>query len=163
MGLKRPQLLALAGALVVVVLLVVMPRTPSGKQAAEVKALNPAEVKMAEAVALVQGQDPMRGIMMLREMVEEDPNNAEAHWHLGLFSIQSGQYDKALDRFRKVRDLDEAGFPDVWFYLGRTYATLDSTDQAIECLRKYRTLTTDTVILNGVDRFLKELEGNEQH
>ncbi|MEZ4756313.1 MAG: tetratricopeptide repeat protein [Flavobacteriales bacterium] len=140
-----------------------MPRTPSGKQAAEVKALNPAEVKMAEAVALVQGQDPMRGIMMLREMVEEDPNNAEAHWHLGLFSIQSGQYDKALDRFRKVRDLDEAGFPDVWFYLGRTYATLDSTDQAIECLRKYRTLTTDTVILNGVDRFLKELEGNEQH
>lgn len=163
MGLKRPQLLALVGALVVVVLLVVMPRTPSGKQAAEVKAMSPAEVKMAEAVALVQGQDPMRGIMMLREVVEEDPNNAEAHWHLGLFSIQSGQYEKALDRFRKVRDLDEAGFPDVWFYLGRTYATLDSTDQAIACLKKYRTLTQDTVILNGVDRFLHELEGNEQH
>lgn len=163
MGLKRPQLLALLGALVVVVLLVVMPRTPSGKQAAEVKALSPAEVKMAEAIALVQGQDPMRGIMMLREVVEEDPNNAEAHWHLGLFSIQSGQYEKALDRFRKVRDLDEAGFPDVWFYLGRTYATLDSTDQAIACLKKYRTLTQDTVILNGVDRFLHELEGNEQH
>jgi lipopolysaccharide biosynthesis regulator YciM len=163
MGLKRPQLLALLGALVVVVLLVVMPRIPSGKQAAKVNAMNPAEVKMAEAIALVQGQDPMRGIMMLREVLEEDPNNAEAHWHLGLFSIQSGQYEKALDRFRKVRELDEAGFPDVWFYLGRTYATLDSTDQAIACLKKYRTLTQDTVILNGVDRFLHELEGNEQH
>lgn len=163
MRLQRPQLLALLGALVVVVLLVVMPRIPSGKQAAKVNAMSPAEVKMAEAIALVQGQDPMRGIMMLREVLEEEPNNAEAHWHLGLFSIQSGQYEKALDRFRKVRQLDEAGFPDVWFYLGRTYATLDSTDQAIACLKKYRTLTQDTVILNGVDRFLHELEGNEQH
>jgi len=162
MGLKRPQFLALLGALAVVVLLVVLPRTPSGKSAAAVKAPSPAEVKMAEAIALVQGQDPMRGIMMLRELVEQDPDNAEAHWHLGLFSIQSGQYEKALDRFRKVRELDAGKFPDVWFYLGRTYATLDSTEQAIECLRKYRTLTTDTVILDGVDRFLMELEGNEQ-
>ena len=163
MGLKRPQFLALLGALAVVVLLVVLPRTPSGKSAAAVKALSPAEVKMAEAIALVQGQDPMRGIMMLRELVEQDPDNAEAHWHLGLFSIQSGQYEKALDRFRKVRELDAGRFPDVWFYLGSTYAALDSTEQAIECLRKYRTLTTDTVILDGVDRYLMELEGNEQH
>ena len=162
MGLKRPQFLALLGALAVVVLLVVLPRTPSGKSAAAVKAPSPAEVKMAEAIALVQGQDPMRGIMMLRELVEQDPDNAEAHWHLGLFSIQSGQYEKALDRFRKVRELDAGKFPDVWFYLGRTYATLDSTDQAIACFRKYRTLTQDTAIINGVDRFLLELE-NKQH
>jgi lipopolysaccharide biosynthesis regulator YciM len=158
MGLKKPQVLALAGALVVIVLLVLAPRIPSGKQQAEVKALSPAEVKTAEAVALVQGQDPMRGIMMLREVLQEDPDNVEAHWHLGLFSIQSGQYEKALERFKKVKELDEAGFPDVWFYLGRTYATLDSTDQAIACFTKYRTLSQDTAIINGVDRFLQELK-----
>ena len=158
MGLNKPQVLALAGALVVIVLLVLAPRIPSGKQQAEVKAMSPTEVKTAEAVALVQGQDPMRGIMMLREVLQEDPDNAEAHWHLGLFSIQSGQYEKALERFKKVRELDEAGFPDVWFYLGRTYATLDSTDQAIECFTKYRTLAQDTAIINGVDRFLQELK-----
>jgi len=158
MGLKKPQVLALAGALVVIVLLVLAPRIPSGKQQAEVKAMSPTDVKTAEAVALVQGQDPMKGIMMLREVLQEDPDNAEAHWHLGLFSIQSGQYEKALERFKKVRELDEAGFPDVWFYLGRTYATLDSTDQAIECFTKYRTLAQDTAIINGVDRFLQELK-----
>lgn len=160
MGLKKPQLLALAGAVVVIVLLVLAPRTPSGKQeeAAATTAMDPAKARMAEAIALVQGQEPMRGIMMLREIVQEDPANAEAHWHLGLFSVQSGQWDKALDRFKKVRDLDEAGFPDVWFYLGRTYATMDSTDQAIACFTKYKTLTQDTAIINGVDRFLIELE-----
>lgn len=163
MGLKKPQLLVLAGAVVVGVLLVLVPRTPSGKQEeAAAPPMDPAKARMAEAVALVQGQDPMRGIMMLREIAEQDPSNAEAHWHLGLFSVQSGQYDKALERFKKVRDLDEAGFPDVWFYLGRTYATLDSTDRAIECFRKYRTLVQDTAIINGVDRFLIELD-NEQH
>ena len=161
-GFKKPQLLALAGALVVIVLLVMAPRTPSGKkeEVAATTAMDPAKARMVEAIALVQGQEPMRGIMMLREIVQEDPTNAEAHWHLGLFSVQSGPWDKALDRFKKVRELDEQGFPDVWFYLGRTYATLDSTDQAIACFTKYKTLTQDTAILNGVDRFLIELKNN---
>lgn len=158
MGLKKPQLLALLGALVVIVLLLLAPRTPSGKKEAEVRAMDPAKAKTEEAIALVNGQDPMRGIMMLREILEEDPNNVAAHWHLGLFSIQSGQYDRALGRFQKVLELDSVNFPDAWFYLGRTYATLDSNAQAIASLKKYRTLTQDTAILNGVDRFLIELE-----
>jgi len=158
MGLKKPQLLALAGAVVVIVLLVLAPRTPSGKEQAAAPAMSPSQVKTAEAVALVQGEDPMRGIMMLREVLQEEPDNVEAHWHLGLFSIQSGQYDKALGRFQKVLELDSVNFPDAWFYLGRTYATLDSNAQAIASLKKYRTLTQDTAILNGVDQFLIELE-----
>ena len=158
MGLKKPQLLALVGALVMIVLLLMAPRTPAGKQAAEVRPMDPGQAKTQEAIALVNGQDPMRGIMMLREILEEDPNNVEAHWHLGLFSVQSGQYDKALGRFQKVLELDSVNFPDAWFYLGRTYATLDSNAQAIASLKKYRTLTQDTAILNGVDQFLIELE-----
>ena len=55
-------------------------------------------------------------------------------------------------------DLDSVNFPDAWFYLGRTYATLDSNAQAIASLKKYKTLTQDTAMLNGVDRFLLELE-----
>lgn len=161
MGFGKPQWLALAGAAVVVVLLVLAPRTPSGKRE-EAAAVTPSKAKTMEAVALVNGQDPMRGIMMLREIVQQEPDNAEAQWHLGLFSVQSGQMDKALERFKKVRDLDAEGFPDVWFYLGRTYATLDSTDQAIACLRKYRTLVQDTALQHKVDGFLMELETNEQ-
>ncbi len=156
MGFGKPQLFALSGGLLLIVLLLMAPRIPSEKKEA---ARMPAEkVKLAEAVALVNGSEPMRGIMMLREMLAEEPDNAEIHWHLGLFSVQSGQYDKALERFLKVAELDEEGFPDVWFYLGRTYATLDSTDKAIASLRKYTTLTQDTAILHGVERFLNELE-----
>lgn len=162
MGLGKPQWLALAGAAVAVVLLMMAPRTPSGKQAEESATVTPAQARLMEAVALVNGSEPMRGIQMLRQIVEEEPTNAEAHWHLGLFSVQSGQMDKALDRFKKVRDLDAEGFPDVWFYLGRTYATMDSIDQAISSLRRYRDLVVeDTAITRKVDGFLEELEGHE--
>ncbi len=160
MGLKKPQLLALGGALVVIVLLVLAPRVPAAKKELAEQA-DPIKLRTAEAVALVNGQEPMRGIMMLREILQEDPDNVEAHWHLGLFSVQSGQYDKALERFKKVVELAGDDVPDVWFYLGRTYATLDSIPQALESLRKYRTLAQDTAIIHGVDRFVRELE-NEQ-
>jgi lipopolysaccharide biosynthesis regulator YciM len=161
MGFKRPQWLALGGALVAIVLLVLVPRTPSGKRK-EVASMDPARARTAEAVALVNGQDPMRGIMMLRQIVEEDPANIEAHWQLGLFSVQSGQYDKALERFKKVVELDEGMIPDAWFYLGRTYATLDSIPQAIASLEKYRSIVQDTAIIEGVDRFLLELRNEKQ-
>jgi cytochrome c-type biogenesis protein CcmH/NrfG len=160
MGLKKPQLLALLGALVVIVLLVMAPRVPAGKQEMAQQA-DPMKVRTAEAVALVNGQEPMRGIMMLREILEEDPDNVEAHWNLGLFSVQSGQYDKALERFKKVVELAGDSMPVAWFFLGRTYATLDSMPQAIESLKRCRTLAQDTALINGVDRSLMELE-NEQ-
>jgi tetratricopeptide (TPR) repeat protein len=158
-GLRKPQVLVLLAAVMVTVLLMMVPRMPAG--ARQASRPDPSAVKLAEAVALVNGQEPMRGIMMLREIVQEDPDNAEAHWQLGLFSVQSGQYDKALERFKRVLELSPDGYPDAWFYLGRTYATLDSTEQAIASLKRYKTLVQDTAILGGVDRFLNELENNE--
>jgi lipopolysaccharide biosynthesis regulator YciM len=155
MNIGRNQLIALGAAAVVCVLLVFAPRIPSGKKEVSV---DPAEAKIAQAVAMVNGKEPMKGIMMLRELAQENPENAEVHWHLGQFSIQSGQYDKAIARFEKVKELDEDGFPDVHFYLGRTYATMDSIGPAIASFEKYKTLVSDTVILEGVDRFLKELK-----
>jgi cytochrome c-type biogenesis protein CcmH/NrfG len=158
MGLKKPQLLVLLGSVVVIVLLVMAPRIPAGKQAMATTMADPMKIRTAEAVALVNGEDPMRGIMALREILQDDPNNVEAHWHLGLFSVQSGQFEKALERFKTVVELAGDDVPDAWFYLGRTYATLDSLPQAIESMETYRTLTQDTAIIHGVDRFLEELE-----
>jgi cytochrome c-type biogenesis protein CcmH/NrfG len=159
MGIKKPQLLVLSGALVVIVLLVMAPRVPAEKrQEAAATMADPMRIRTAEAVALVNGEDPMRGIMALREILQDDPDNVEAHWHLGLFSIQSGQYDKALDRFKRVEELAGDRVPDVYFYLGRTYATMDSIPQAIASLRIYKTLTDDPALIEGVDRFIGELE-----
>ena len=47
----------------------------------------------------------MRGILTIRKVVEINPENAEAQFRLGVFSLQTGQFEKAVDRFRKVLDI----------------------------------------------------------
>ena len=47
-------------------------------------------------------QNPMQGIMLLREVVAADPENVNANLNLGMFSMKSGQFDKASSRFEPV-------------------------------------------------------------
>ena len=46
--------------------------------------------------------NPMQGILAVREIADKDPDNIYAQMMLGLGGIQSGQYDKAIERFKNV-------------------------------------------------------------
>ncbi len=107
--------------------------------------------------AMANGEPPMAAILELRKLADEEPQNVEAQYHLGLFSWQSGQYDKSMERFRKVIALDPKGYPDAYAFMGQAYGTLDSLDKAIAAIETYKTLVTDTALLNGADRFLTDL------
>lgn len=50
-------------------------------------------------------QNSMLGIQTIRKVLEVNPNNADASYHLGIFSIRTGQYDKAKSRFEQVLKL----------------------------------------------------------
>lgn len=58
------------------------------------------------AMTMVVSENPMAGIMLLREIVAADATNRQAILNLGLLAIQSGQYDKAKGRFEKLVQLD---------------------------------------------------------
>jgi len=45
---------------------------------------------------------PMQGILAIKEIADKDPDNMYAQMMLGLGGIQSGQYDKAAERFLTV-------------------------------------------------------------
>ena len=49
--------------------------------------------------------NPMEGILKVRQVVERDSTNIFAQMVLGHGSVISGQYDKAIDRFEKVLTL----------------------------------------------------------
>ena len=55
------------------------------------------EVKAKVAMTYLSSPSPMQGIMMLREILVEDPKNETALFNMGMLSVQSGQYDKAID------------------------------------------------------------------
>lgn len=47
-------------------------------------------------------ENPMQGIQLIREVVERDPDNMFAQLMLGLGGMESGQFDKAIERLSKV-------------------------------------------------------------
>jgi len=69
------------------------------------------------AMTLVATENPMQGIQMLREILEEKPGDAETLKNLGILSLQSGQFDKAEERFRELLASDSSDL-EVLFYLG---------------------------------------------
>lgn len=48
--------------------------------------------------------NPMEGIRMIRNVVEQNPNNLFAHMMLGLGGIKSGQIDKAIEHFKFITE-----------------------------------------------------------
>ena len=53
------------------------------------------------------GNDPpMKGIGLIREVVTKNPDNAFAHYMLGVGSFVSAQWPKAIERFEKVLQLE---------------------------------------------------------
>jgi tetratricopeptide (TPR) repeat protein len=116
------------------VLFIVLPKQPASKEQ-EALTTNPDSLKLQQAVELVNGENPMAGITMLREMVAEDSTNVDAHYYLGLFSVKSGQLDKAIDRFERVIALR----PDDIKYqveVGYQFMVMDTVDLALQCFER---------------------------
>ena len=100
----------IGGLCVVLVALVwqVIPRQPAGLAAEEIptslEEISPMD-PVAVAVEKVRGANPMAGILELKALAEAEPPNVDAVIELGRFSIQSGQLDKAKERFVQAIDL----------------------------------------------------------
>ena len=121
--------------------------------------LNPAslDAKTGLGVAYVSGTpNPMQGITLLLEVVKQDPKNAKANLNLGLFSIKSGQFDKAVNRFKTVLEVNPT--PDAWFYLASAYENLGQKDDAIAAYEKSKELAADPNLSRYVDSKVQELK-----
>ncbi|MEZ4800012.1 MAG: tetratricopeptide repeat protein [Flavobacteriales bacterium] len=118
-----------------VVLFLLLPKQPASVRE---KANNPIDkdsLKLMQAVELVNGSNPMEGIMMLREIIAEDENNVEAQYWLGVFSVRSGQLDKAVERFNKVIEI-RPDYIAAFIDLGGMYVEMDSTEKGLAYFHK---------------------------
>jgi tetratricopeptide (TPR) repeat protein len=114
------------------------------------------DAKTGLGVAYVSGtQSPMQGISLLLEVVKEDPKNVKANTNLGMFSMKSGQFQKAVDRFKTV--ISVKATPEAWFYLGTSYENLGMKPEAILAYQKSKELAADPSLSEFVDRKIKEL------
>lgn len=80
------------------------------------------DAKLELGLALVESGIPgnsMNGIFKIREVVEQNPGNTEALFHLGKFSLDTHQDDKAAQRFQQILAVN-ADDVRAKYYLGIT-------------------------------------------
>ncbi len=117
---------------------------------------NTLEVRTGLGIAYVTGTpNPMQGIQLLLGVVKEDPKNLKANLNLGLFAMKSGQFDKAVDRFKTV--IAQAPSAEAWFYLASSYENMGMKTEAIGAYLKTKEIAADPNMSQFVDRKVNEL------
>lgn len=84
-------------------------------------------------------ENSMQGILTIRSVLELNPDNIEASYQLGSFSLQTNQFDKAQARFEKVLSLDDTR-QEARMGLAIALINLDQSSKARELLQ---TVVTD--------------------
>ena len=119
--------------------------------------VNDLGVKNNLAMIMVNTTNPMRGIMMLREILAEDPENEKALYNMGIMSIWSRQFKKALERFEKLVSI-YPNHPEGNFYLGLSYFETGHLEKAKAQFEKVKQMDSNEAVLQAVDEYLGRIE-----
>jgi len=103
------------------------------------------------------GGNPMRGITIIRDVAEKNPENRLASMTLGRMSVRTGQYEKAVQRFDNVltHHPDDA---DAHYWLGVTYQALNDKAKTIFHFNKFVDNTDNEVRKNEVKAVLEKVK-----
>lgn len=119
------------------------------------------ELKVRLGAAYVEGTpEPMKGITLLREVVEKDPENIEALILLGRFAILSGQYDRAKERLDKVLMLDPNN-PEAIYFMAIAQEGLGNVDKAIELLEVCKKIVNNPAFDAEVNAYIDQLKNKK--
>jgi tetratricopeptide (TPR) repeat protein len=103
------------------------------------------------------GGSPMQGIMLLLDVVKQDPKNWNANLSLGVFAMKSGQFQKATQRFKTIIAVRPNEL-EPYYYLAESYKQLGMKDEAIAAYQKCKQMNPDPEFTKVVDGYINELK-----
>ncbi len=101
--------------------------------------------------------NPMQGILKVKEIVDKNPQNIYGNLILGLGGKKSGQYPKAIERFITVIKL-QPGNLEAMINLAECYELSNQNEAAIEWYNKVKKLVTRPEAIEAIDKRIKELK-----
>ncbi|MBD2713905.1 tetratricopeptide repeat protein [Microvirga sp. STR05] len=114
------------------------------------------DAKTNLGMAFMASENPVQGVVLLREVLAIDPQNEKAIYNLGLLSMQSNQYEKAVERFRELTKVNPENV-NGQFYLGVALAQTGAKEDARKAFQKAKSLSTDPGLTASVDEQLQKL------
>lgn len=116
------------------------------------------EATLALASAYIQGSDqPMKGVMILREMTKEQPDHVAANMLLGRMSIQSNQLEKAVTRFETVLKKEPTN-KEALYFLAQAHEGLGNKAKAIELLEQLKKVVNKPEFTRDIDQHINSLK-----
>ncbi|GAB4395566.1 MAG: hypothetical protein OHK0053_04560 [Microscillaceae bacterium] len=119
---------------------------------------NDLDIQAKKAVTLVLSENPMQGIQQLRGILEKNPDNELALLNLGLFAMQSNQFDKAAERFEKLISVNPKQ-GEAKILLGQSYERLGQKDKATRILQEVLQTEKDSLLRAAASDLLQQLNG----
>ncbi len=114
-------------------------------------------VKTNLAMTYVDTPTPMKGITLLREVIEQEPTFVPALFNLGILSIKSNQFGKGQERFTQILKLEPNNHKAA-LNLGFCLAQLDKKVEAQKVLTKVLANSKDPEETKAAKELLAELQ-----
>ena len=144
------QLILVLSGLMLIYLLFQLPTSVMEIEKVEEKVNQTTSI--SNAMDLIKGENPMEGIFMLREILEKDPKNKEALYNLGVLSIQTAQYQNAVNRFNQIIAIDSSD-KRAYLQLGISNYQLGNVEIADSLFNIIRE-SNDRLLIKDLDNFL---------
>ncbi|MFN0200283.1 MAG: tetratricopeptide repeat protein [Bacteroidia bacterium] len=117
------------------------------------------KVMMMLGNAYVESRVPlnmMKGVRTIKKVSEQNPNNVEAAFQMGLFLMQRGKWDEAVVRFEKVISLD-ANNSLAKFQLARAFVELGKKEEAKNLLKSVAEKASEAELKAEANRLLNSM------
>lgn len=114
--------------------------------------------RIALAMGYMEGLgEPMKGVNILRGITAEKPNDIPANLMLGRLSIQSGQYDKAVERYETVLKQDPAN-REALYFMAEAYRGKGDKAKAIALLEQCKKIVNDPGFSRDIDEYINSFK-----
>jgi tetratricopeptide (TPR) repeat protein len=114
-------------------------------------------VKSNMAMTYVDTPTPMKGITLLREVIEQEPTFVPALFNLGILSIKSNQFGKGQERFTQILKLEPNNHKAA-LNLGFCLAQLDKKEEAEKVLKRVLEQSKDAEEQKAAKELLAEMQ-----
>jgi len=101
--------------------------------------------------------NPMQGILKVKEVVDKNPHNLYGQLILALGGKKSGQYDKAIERFLIILN-DEPNHIEAMVNLAECYELTNQKEIAINWYTKIKALVNNPEAKEAVSKRIQELK-----
>jgi len=116
-----------------------------------------ADIKVKVALTYMETSSPMQGVGLLREVLAENPRHEKALQNMGMLSIRSEQFAKAVEWLTKLTDAYPENI-EGQVLLGAAYAGAGDKTKALAQYERTKTMTNDPAVQQQLDQYIKDLK-----